>query len=213
MSKAPLVIFGDSAFAEIAFEYFTHDSSYEVRAFTVERDHLKKDQLFGKPIVPFEEMERLYPPATHSVFVAVAYGDGNHLRERLYHATKRMGYRLATYVSSKAFVWRNVKMGENCFIFENNVVQPFVSIGDNVVAWSGNHIGHHSKIGSHTFLASHVVISGFCEVGQRCFFGVNSTVGNNVKVGDDCVVGAGALIIKDVPAKTVLRGHLAAVKT
>src|SRR4029079_7225030 len=113
-------------------------------------------------------------------------------------AAKAKGYAPASYVSSRAFVWRNVELGEHCFVFENNVVQPFVKLGSNVVLWSGNHIGHHSRIGDHCFVSSHVVVSGFVEIGKSCFLGVNSTFANNLKMGDDCLVGAGALVLGDV---------------
>jgi sugar O-acyltransferase (sialic acid O-acetyltransferase NeuD family) len=201
-----LVILGDSAFAEIAFEYFQHDSAYEVLAFCVERQFLKRDSLFGLPVVAMEEMEALYPPSTHSFFAANVYTQGNQLRTRLYRAAKEKGYKAASYVSPHAFVWRNCKIGEHCFIFENNVVQPFVSIGDNVVLWSGNHIGHHSVIGHNCFISSHVVVSGFCRIGESCFMGVNSTVSNNTNIGDNCVIGAGALVLSDVPDATTAVG-------
>lgn len=193
-----LIIIGDSAFAEIAYEYFTHDSEYEVVAFSVEQEYLKRDALFGVEIVPFETLEERFSPAEHSFYAANVYTQGNKLRERLYLQAKEKGFSAASYISSRAFVWRNVELGEHCFIFENNVVQPFVKIGDNVVLWSGNHIGHHSTVKSHCFISSHVVVSGFCSVGERCFMGVNATVGNNINIGDNCIVGAAATIVGDV---------------
>jgi len=196
--KHKLIIIGDSAFAEIAFEYFTHDSGFEVVAFSVEQKYLKRDELFGLPVVPFETLAENYAPAEHHFYAAMVYTQGNKLRERLYNQAKEKGYKPASYISSHCFVWRNVEIGEHCFIFENNVVQPFVKIGDDVVLWSGNHIGHHSTIKSHNFISSHVVISGFCSVGEYCFMGVNSTVGNNINIGDNCVVGAAATIVGDV---------------
>ena len=194
-----VVIIGDSAFAEIAFEYFTHDSEFEVVAFSVEGEYLNRDELFGVPVVAFESLEESYDPAEHYFYAAMVYTQGNRLRKRLFKEAKAKGYKPASYISSQAFVWPNVKIGEHVFIFENNVVQPFVEIGDNVVLWSGNHIGHHSKVGSHSFVSSHVVVSGFCCIGECCFMGVNSTVGNNLQVGDNCVVGAAATIVGDVP--------------
>src|SRR5713101_7530690 len=133
-----LLIVGDSAFAEIAYEYFTHDSPYRVAGFAVERDFLKRDRLFDLPVVALEEVEQHFPPASHAAYVAVVYTQLNRLRKRLAADMKVRGYPLASYVSSRAFVWGNVALGEHCFIFENNVVQPFVRIGDNVVLWSGN---------------------------------------------------------------------------
>lgn len=199
-TRRKLILIGDSAFAEIAYEYFTHDSDYEVVAFSVESAYLRQERLWGLPVVAFETIERHYAPAEHAFYAALVYTDGNRLRARLYNAAKAKGYSPASYISSRAFVWRNVVLGEHCFVFEHNVLQPFTRIGDNVVLWSGNHIGHHSTIGSHTFISSHVVISGFVQLGEYGFVGVNTTFGNNISIGDRCLFGAGALVVKDVPA-------------
>jgi|SRR5665213_4267753 len=200
-----LILVGDSAFAEVAFEHFTHDSPYEVVAFSVEADFLKRDSLFNRPVIAFEMLEQTFNPQDHLVYVAVPYTQLNRLRTRLAQAAKQKGYRLASYISSDACVWPNAQIGEHCFIFEQNVVQPFVRVGDNVVLWSGNHVGHHSVIGDNCFISSHVVISGFVEIGANCFLGVNSTIINNVKVGKDCWVGPSVTITKDPPDGTMYR--------
>lgn len=198
-----LVIVGDSAIAEVAYEYFTHDSPYEVAGFTVENDYLKRSTLFGLPVVAFEEVETHFPPSECDAFAAIGFAQLNRVRARLYRAAKSKGYTLATYVSSRAYVWHNVQLGENCFIFENNVVQPFVRIGNDVTLWSGNHIGHHSTIADDVFLSSHVVLSGFVEVGARCFFGVNASVAHGVRIGADTLIGAGANILRDAEARRI----------
>ncbi len=202
-----LILIGDSAFAEVAYQYFTHDSPYEVVAFSVERAFLKRDRLFGLPVVPFEELERYCEPVAHSFYAALVYTNLNRLRARLYRETKAKGYNPASYVSPRAFVWPNVKLGEHCFIFENNVVQPFATLGDDVVLWSGNHIGHHSTIRDHCFISSHVVVSGFVDVGANAFVGVNAAVGNNVTIGADCLIGAGAVVVKNVPPDTIVKAN------
>lgn len=201
-----LILIGDSAFAEVAFEYFTHDSPYEVVAFAVDREYRTRPEMFARPVVAIDELPARYPPADHWFFAAIVYTQLNRLRTRLYRTAKQMGYQPASYISPRAFVWRNAKLGEHCFVFENNVIQPFVSIGDNVVLWSGNHIGHHSTIGDHCFVSSHVVVSGFCDIGPSCFLGVNATLGNNVTVGADCLLGAGAVVTKDIAADTIVKG-------
>ncbi len=198
MEKAKqLVVVGDTAFAEIACEYFTHDSPYRVAAFSVEEKYLTRPTVLGLPVVPFESLETQFPPAQYDVFVAIVYTQMNRLRARLSQTARDRGYRLASYYSSRAFVWRNAKFGEHCFVFENNVVQPFVEVGNNVVLWSGNHVGHHSVVRDNCFISSHVVLSGYVEVGRNCFLGVNSCVANNVKVGADCWVGPGVTLTQD----------------
>lgn len=208
MSKSrKLIIVGDSAFAQVAYEYFTYDSEYEVVAFSVEQNFLRRERCCGLTVVPFENLEAHFSPSDHYFFAAITYVQLNRLRTRLYASAKARGYRPASYISSRAFVWRNVALGEHCFIFENNVVQPFVTVGENTILWSGNHIGHHSTIGANCFIASHAVISGFVEIGVNCFVGVNATFANNVTVGPDCLIGAGALVASDVPEDKVVKGE------
>jgi sugar O-acyltransferase (sialic acid O-acetyltransferase NeuD family) len=199
-----LVIVGDRVFAEIAHEYFTHDSPFEVVAFAVERDFLRGDRFRDLPMVAFEDLAETYDPADHSVYVAVTYLQFNRVRARLAAAAKAQGYALASYVSTRAFVWRNVELGEHCFIFEDNTVQPFVRIGSNVVMWSGNHIGHHSRIGDNCFISSHVVVSGGVDIGDNTFIGVNSTLVNDITVGVDCWIGPAVAVTRDVAEDSFL---------
>jgi sugar O-acyltransferase (sialic acid O-acetyltransferase NeuD family) len=206
-SPRPVVIVGDGEFAEIAYEYFTHDSPRQVVGFAVEAAFLKRDALFGLPVVALEGVEARFAPADHDVFVAVTYTQLNRVRARLFAAARAKGYRPATYVSSRAFVWRNATIGAGSFVFENNVVQYGARVGENVVLWSGNHIGHQSVVRDHCFISSHVVVSGYCDVGECCFLGVNSSIGDRVRIARDCVIGAGAVVVKDTQEAGVYTGH------
>jgi sugar O-acyltransferase (sialic acid O-acetyltransferase NeuD family) len=211
MSKL-LVIVGAGEFAEIACEYFTHDSPYDVAAFALDAAYRKLDELKGHPVVDLETLETIYPPETHDVFVAATYTQLNRVRTRLLRTCREKGFRAATYISSRAFVWHDVVIGENCFIFENNVLQYRSVIGDNVILWSGNHIGHRATIGDNCFLSSHVVVSGYCSIGENCFLGVNSTLGDRVRIGRDCVLGAGSVLLKDCDDRRLLRGNPAVIE-
>lgn len=200
-----LVLLGDSAFAEIAFEYFTHDSEYEVVGFSVETVYLKRKELFGLPVVPFETIEEYFNPKEVEFYASLGYRQLNRLRTRLYQTAKQKGYSPASYISSRAFVWSNVVLGEHCFIFEDNTVQPFVQIGNNVVLWSGNHIGHHGRVHDNCFISSHVVISGGCNIGCNCFLGVNSTVANDINIGEDNWIGPNLTIMKNIESNLLFK--------
>jgi len=198
--KRKCVIFGAEDVAELAYYYFTNDSEVDVVGFSLDSAFIKEESFCGLPVVPFEEVANLYPPAEYSFFVALGYSRINEVRKEKYTAVKALGYQLCTYVSSKASVLNGEDIGENCFILEDNTIQPGVSIGNNVTLWSGNHIGHHTRISCHTFIASHVVVSGRVEIGEQCFLGVNATIRDHVKIGDRCVVGAGALLLGSAEA-------------
>jgi sugar O-acyltransferase (sialic acid O-acetyltransferase NeuD family) len=201
-----LVIFGSGDIAQLAHFYFSTDSEYEVAAFTLDANYIQENQFYNLPVVAFEEVVSKYPPNKYDFFVALGYSELNTVRKEKYLAAKTLGYRLASFVSSRATVLNEGRVGENCFIFEDNTIQPFVTIGNNVTLWSGNHIGHHSVIKDHTFIASHVVISGGVEIGEQCFIGVNATLRDHIKVGNKCVIGAGALLLGDAEPEGVYMG-------
>lgn len=195
--KKRLVIFGAGDIAQLAHRCFSVDSDYEIAAFTVDAAFVREPDFCGLPVVAFEDVLDRFPPKDFDMFVALSYSKLNALRKEKYLAGKSKGYRLPSYVSSAATVQNDGAIGENCFIFEDNTIQPFVRIGNNVTLWSGNHIGHHSTIGDHSFLASHVVVSGGVTIGEQCFVGVNATLRDHIRIGDRCVIGAGALLLGD----------------
>lgn len=201
--KQKLVIFGIGDIAELAAYLFGIHTDYEVAGFCVDRQYCDRAEFMGKPVVAFEEVAQHYPSETHRMFVAIGYTKLNAVREEKYHAAKAAGYQLATYISPLATVFDNASIGDNCFIFEDNTVQPFVTIGCNTILWSGNHIGHHTTIGSHCFITSHVVVSGRCVVGNNVFMGVNATLRDHLTIGDRCVIGAGTVLLKDAEAGQV----------
>jgi sugar O-acyltransferase (sialic acid O-acetyltransferase NeuD family) len=201
-----LLIFGTADIAQLAYYYFTHDSDYKIGAFTVDAEYIKDNEFCGLPVVPFEEIVNHYPPEKYEVFVALSYSKLNQTRKDKYFAAKSLGYSLASYISSQATILNNFNIGENCFILEDNTIQPFVTIGNNITLWSGNHIGHHSIIHDHCFLASHIVVSGGVEIGEACFIGVNATLRDHIKIGEKCVIGAGTLILTDADPEGVYIG-------
>jgi len=198
-----VIIFGTGDFAQLACIYMRNDSSYEIAGFTVHKDRISEKEVLGLNVIPFEELESNYPPEQFGIFVAVGYKRVNMARAEIYEICKSKGYELVSYINSRTSHWGEIEIGENCFIFEENVIQPFVRIGNNVIIWSGNHIGHHSQIGDHCFIASHAVISGHVTIGPYCFIGVNATFREGIKIAPKCVIGAGAVILKNTKEEGV----------
>jgi sugar O-acyltransferase (sialic acid O-acetyltransferase NeuD family) len=202
----PLLIVGNGEIAAMAFEYFTYDGDREVAAFTIGEDYIETPQFCDRPLAPLADIGLRYPPEAFDAFVAIGDAQLNRVRRRHFDAMKAKGYALASYVSSAAFVWRNVEIGENCFILEHNVLQPFVRIEDNVTLWSGNHIGHRSVVEENVFVSSHVVVSGFCRIGSNSFLGVNSTVAHQVRIAPDNYIAMGSAIAASTEPDRIYQG-------
>jgi sugar O-acyltransferase (sialic acid O-acetyltransferase NeuD family) len=196
MAGKKAVVFGTGGFAEVVSVLLSRDSDYEVTGFTATSDSISADEVFGKPLVSFEAVVQTFPPQEHDLFIAIGYTKLNQLRARFCGEARAKGYHLLSYISSKCTYWGE-EIGDNVFIFEDNTIQPFVSIGNGTILWSGNHIGHHSSIGEYCFITSHVVVSGYCKIGSYSFVGVNATISDDTKIGQSNLIGPGTLIQKD----------------
>lgn len=192
-----VVIFGTGGFAEIIHMYLTRDANHEVVAFTIHKKHITEKEFLGIPIVPFEEIVKTHPPDKFTLFVAVGYSENNKKRARIFAEAKEKGYKLLSYVHSSTKLWKEFEMGENCFVFENNTIQPFVKLGNDVIIWSGNVISHHTTIKDHCFIVSHAAIAGNVTIEPYCFVGMNATIRNRIKIAKECIIGAGAVILED----------------
>jgi sugar O-acyltransferase (sialic acid O-acetyltransferase NeuD family) len=203
-TRRRVVIFGTTDYARIAHVYLREDSPHTVVAFTVDDEYRGADAFCGLPLVPFEEVVERFPPDEVAMLVAIGFSRVNKARAAVYERCKAAGYTFVSYINSKATHWGEIEIGDNSFVFEENVLQPFVRLGNDVVLWSGNHIGHDTTIGDHCFIASHVVISGNVSIGDSCFVGVNATFRDGVTVAPECVIGAGAVVMKDTERGDVL---------
>lgn len=206
MSRAKdLLIVGASSFAEIATLYFSRTDEYVVKALVVEDDYWEEGELLGLPIISLSEALGRYSPRDTFFFAAIVYSQMNQLRTRLMNLMMSKGFRPASYISPDAYIDDTASVGHHSFIFEDNTVQPFVSIGSNVVLWSGNHIGHHSVIDDNVFVSSHVVISGHCRVSRNTFLGVNCAIGNNVVIGEYNWIMPSTAILSDTGPRELWR--------
>ena len=199
-----LVIFGTGEIGRLAHFYFTHDSEYDVVAFVADDEYVDTDSFQGLPIYKLSKMKEKFPSGEYSAHVALSYNKLNQTRKERYLEIKGFGYEMASYVCSKSFFWHDLDHGDNCFILENQTIQPSVKIGNNVMIWSGNHLGHCCQIKDHAYLASHICISGFVEIGESCFIGVNCAFKDLVKIGQRVFVTMGANVVSDIEDDAVV---------
>ena len=193
-----LIIVGAGETAQIACEYFTHDSPHTIAAFAVEEVYLTQRELYGLPVVALERIVESYPPDEFGAYVAISFTSLNRVRSRLFRVVKDLGYRCESYISSRASVWPNAVIGENCFVFESCVVQHHAQLGDDITMWAGATITHRCVIGNDCFIASGAVINGLTRLGERCFIGANSSIADQLSIADDSVIGMGAVVMKSI---------------
>lgn len=194
--KKKLLIFGIKDFAELAWYYFTHDSEYEVVAFVLSEEYMPENRNFHElPVVAFEDVEKIYHIEKHDFFVPMSPVKMNTVRENIYKKVKEKGYRVPSYISSQAKICNGFNnIGENCFILEGSVVQPFVKIGDNSIIWNA-HLGHHSVIENNVFIAKSI-LCGHVTVEDNSFIGAGTTIAENrtIKKGTFVAMNSGVIM-------------------
>lgn len=202
-----VVIVGTGETAAIASEYFSRDTPHEIVAFSAEAQFLTADVYHGLPVVPFEELAKVYSPAKTRVHVAVSYVRLNSIRRRLYLAVKAAGFACVSYASSNAMLASSAEVGENSFIQEFVVLEHGARIGDNVFLGSGASVGYGSVIEADCFFSAHATVGHSCRVGRGSFLGAGCCVTDGCSVAEDCIIGAGTVIRKDTAAGRVYLGN------
>lgn len=201
--KEDLILLGTGKFAEYVSICFNNDSVHRVAAYVTDSIESKLKTFMGKRVIPFQEVEKRYPPDQYLAFVAIGPDRLNRRRTELYHQIKRKGYKLVSFTSTLAFIWRNVTMGDNCFIGEYTTLQPFTSIGNNVIVSQRAHIGHNDVIKDNVFISPHALILGDVNVGKNCLIGENSTLTDRISIADDTVIGPMCFINKSTKPRGV----------
>lgn len=198
-----VVLFGYGQMARFAHMVLTHDSPHEVVAFTVDGAYIEQKTVNGLPVVPFEDLERSYPPDTHAMHISVSFRRINQLRAQKYAEAKAKGYELVTYISSRAHTWPDLTIGDNCWILEHSIIHPSVTIGNDVYMGSAVHIGHDTTIGDHSFLVGMIAVAGYVKLGAYCFVGIHATIRDGLTIGDRTVIGAGSTILRETAPGSV----------
>jgi sugar O-acyltransferase (sialic acid O-acetyltransferase NeuD family) len=193
--KKKLVIFGADIMAKMVHFYFSRDSDYEVVAFTVDQEYIKEDIFLGLPVLPFENIERDFPPEKFKMFIAIGPSKMNVNREEKYISAKEKGYHLANYISPNSIC--NSVINENVFIGDFAIINPFCTIGNNNIFYEHTFIGNDVIIGEHCYFAPKAAIGTFAHIKNNSVIGTCAVVNTNVVVAKKTLVGASCFISID----------------
>jgi sugar O-acyltransferase (sialic acid O-acetyltransferase NeuD family) len=203
----PVVIFGNFRSASLAWYCLLHDSVYNIAGFTVDGAYIASPQFEGLPLVPFETLEAYYPPAEYRLLIPMGYQHINGIRRARYEQAKQRGYSFVSYVSSRASVWPDLRIGDNVLIYEHAIIQPFARIGNNCIIRSGAHISHHCEVADHAFVAAEVAMGGAAYVGEQAFVGLGAVLRDRIRIAERTFIGAGAVVVQDTQADGVYVGN------
>lgn len=157
-------------------------------------------EVLGVPVIGSTQL--LLDRATCVAIIAI--GD-NRVRSEL---TKRLGRACSwvTVVHPRACVHSSVHLGQGTVVFAGAVIQPDAVIGDHCIINTGATIDHDCVIGSFSHVAPGAHLAGGVRLGTGVLIGVGSALIPGVSVDDWSVVAAGAVVHRNVAAKTTVVG-------
>ncbi len=196
-----LIIYGNGKISRVLYHFLK--KQFKLIAFTVDSKYIKKKDIYGLPVIPFENIENTYDPSVNNLIIAVGYIDMNNLREQKYLEGKQKGFNFINYIHPSVEIHDNFQIGENNVLLDQVSIQPYSKIGNSNFIWSNAVLGHGACIENSNWIASNATVSGDTTIKSKCFIGVNSTIGHNVVVGDENFIGAHTLVTKNTKSNEV----------
>lgn len=167
---------------------------------------LKGSAFCGVTVLGSDDDLLEYPPETVLLVNGVGSVRQPQRRSALFEELRRKGYRFQTVVHPSAVVASDARLGEGAQIMAGVVVQPGVSVGENVILNTRASVDHDCVIGDHAHIAPGVTLSGAVSVGRGTHLGTGATVIQGISIGSCSLVAAGSLVIRDVPDGVTVKG-------
>lgn len=190
-----VVIVGNTEYSEMLMDYI-EDSGVVVDAFCVDKAYISKGAIAGKPVIPVEEITKIYPPEKTKLYLGIGYSNLGKTKKQVYDKLKREGYQFQNFIHKSVQIFRGCMLGEGNIFFENVVIQRNVTIGNANLFFSNANIMHDNCIGNYNTFGAGSVSNGFVKIGDCNFVGSNATLKDHIVLKGECLIGAGAYVNK-----------------
>jgi sugar O-acyltransferase (sialic acid O-acetyltransferase NeuD family) len=156
----------------------------------------------GVPVLPFDAG---FKPVNNAEFV-VALGAPQVRRRIVGELRSRLSARFAVLVHPRAWIGRNVRLGEGCVVCAGAAITTDIVLNEHVHVNILATIGHDTVIGSFVTLSPGANVSGNVNLGEGCDIGTGVSIIPGVSVGAWSTIGAGASVIRSIPENTIAVG-------
>lgn len=199
------VIIGAGTYGEVYLAYL-QEAGVDVVGFLDDDPKYEGQSVRGIPVIggvsrlndlkETENIEAVYCPLGN-----------NKLRVQFLKMARELGYEIPNYIHPSVIISPHVTIGKGVYILLGATIMPHTDIMDYVMISMGVHIAHHNVLEEGVFLSTGCNFGASIHANKYAYCGIGSTIMTGMhELGEDCLIGAGAVVIKDVPAKAVMAG-------
>lgn len=202
-----LIIIGASGFGrEVAWlveRINKEKSTWEILGFLDDNENMKGEIVNGYPVLGTTEDVNLYAQA----FFICAIG-ASRIREKIVKRikTKNANIQFATLIDPTVEKSEIVNIGEGTIICANTIITVNISIGCHVIINLDCTIGHDAILQDYVTLYPSVNVSGMTNIGCAVELGTGMQIIQGKTIGEYSIIGAGAVVVKDIPARCTAVG-------
>ena len=173
----------------------------------VERLGSSESSVHGYPVLGTDASLAELLAEVDSALVTVGQMTNWTLRRNLFEAVLAAGVTPALVRAPDCSVSPRADVGVGSIVLSVARVNAGARVGMNCIVNSQALIEHGAEIGDHTHIATGALVNGDVRVGMGTFIGSGAVIREGVTIGDHVVIGAGALVGSDVPTGMRVAAH------
>lgn len=163
------------------------------------------ESILGKEINGYKVIGNIEWLKNQELFVVNAIGDPI-IKKKVIERIKDSKNLYPVLLHPSVICSDKVMIGEGSVICAGNIITVNIEIGKHVIINLDCTVGHDAILGDYVTVLPSVNISGHVRIEECVSLGTGSAIIQGVTIGANTVIGAGAVVIKDLPANCTALG-------
>lgn len=201
-SPPSIAVLGAGGHAKVVIELIRAAGRYRI-AGLIDADPTPREVMGIEVIGTDADLPALGRSGLRQAFVAI--GD-NQARLATGQWLLRHGFVLVNAISPGAIVSPSAQIGQGIAVMAGAVINAQTRVDDLAIVNTRASIDHDCWIGQACHIAPGCTLAGNVTVGRLAFLGVGTHAIPGVRIGEGATIGAGACIVRDIPAGALARG-------
>jgi sugar O-acyltransferase (sialic acid O-acetyltransferase NeuD family) len=190
--KPNIILIGGGGHCVSVIDVIENDNKFNILG--VLDSNIKEKNVLGYKILGGDNLIPELVNENTYFFITVGQVKNCTIRKNIAKNLKENNARLATIISSLAYVSKHAHIEEGTIIMNHAVINAKSRIGKNCIINTKSNIEHGVKIGDFCHISTCAVVNGDSLVGKGSFIGSNATISNGISIKENSIISAGTFI-------------------